>query len=236
MAFLMQQRQQSPFGGFNQAIQPLNTSSVNTSIGTVAQSHSLSSSCLQPELTCPVTYTGTYTDGITFVAAGTTAAIITDLENFLQCELLVCLQTNIFNTRKQTCKNDRLGVDSVLSAAYDSEIFTAFGTAVVGGAAVLATPTTVGTSAAFSKTILDNDFNFESSGDILTASTVGEAKAWMCAEIAAGFNSLKPLTDFTGEANGYDIYLRVAVDDADDSSHIDDGEELHFGIVLKERA
>ena len=57
----------------------------------------------------------------------------------------------------------------------------------------------------------------------------------MCAEIATKSNSLKPLTDFTGEADDYDIFLDVQFSLAA-STAIANNDHVIIDILLKERA
>lgn len=73
-------------------------------------------------------------------------------------------------------------------------------------------------------------------GDVGTDPQYGHVNAWICSEISTQLATLKPLADFTGEADDYDIFLDVqfnlaaASDDA-----IADADDIIFSFLLKER-
>ena len=74
-----------------------------------------------------------------------------------------------------------------------------------------------------------------SAADIATANTYAEINTWMCAEIATTWNGIKTLTDFTGEADDYDIFLDIQFNPSTITA-IANGNDVLMNVLLKERA
>lgn len=70
--------------------------------------------------------------------------------------------------------------------------------------------------------------------DTGTVTSVAETNTWICREISTQLPTLKPLSDFTGESNPYDVFIQVDVN-TDNDADIDASDVVLFSFLLKER-